>query len=228
MTLDKGLSTVQALVVVLAMVLPGASYTFAYERAAGTFGVKLADRLVRFVVASALFHAVFIAPEVIALRSLVPDAATAPTAINPWWLELAAVVYVGVPVVGGVVVGRGYKAGKRWAGAIVGREQPPRAWDYLWRFHVVVVRVKLKQGTWLAGIYGTAASGIGRKSYASGYPEEGDIYLSRALKIDGETGSLETDAANKPILVGNDRGLLVRWCEVEYLDVQVIEGVRDK
>ena len=53
------ISTFQALAVALLALLPGASYIFAYERVVGGFGVSLADRLVRFLAASALFVAVF-------------------------------------------------------------------------------------------------------------------------------------------------------------------------
>lgn len=42
------ISTFQALAVALLALLPGATYTFAYERRVGGFGVSLSDRLVRF------------------------------------------------------------------------------------------------------------------------------------------------------------------------------------
>ena len=53
------MNTFQALAVTLLAVLPGASYTFAYERVVGAFGVSLSDRLVRFTAASAIFHVRF-------------------------------------------------------------------------------------------------------------------------------------------------------------------------
>ena len=37
--------------------LPGASYNFAFERVAGSFGVRFADRLIRFAAALAVFAA---------------------------------------------------------------------------------------------------------------------------------------------------------------------------
>ncbi len=60
------ISTFQALAVAL---LPGASYTFAYKRVVGAFGVSLSDRLVRFLAASALFTALFSGPGLLLYRS---------------------------------------------------------------------------------------------------------------------------------------------------------------
>jgi len=56
------ITTFQALGVALLALLPGASYTFAYERIVGKFGASLADRLVRFLAASAAFMAIFSGP----------------------------------------------------------------------------------------------------------------------------------------------------------------------
>lgn len=47
----------QALWVALIALLPGAAFTYAYERGAGSYGVTRADRLVRFLTASAGFQA---------------------------------------------------------------------------------------------------------------------------------------------------------------------------
>ncbi|MCW2569282.1 MAG: hypothetical protein JWN54_3379, partial [Mycobacterium sp.] len=46
------ISTFQALAGVVLALLPGAAYTFAYERVAGAFGISTTDRLVRFLAAS--------------------------------------------------------------------------------------------------------------------------------------------------------------------------------
>src|SRR5215208_3604555 len=47
-------STVEALAVVLAAILPGGLYVWAFERRVGAWGVSFADRLLRFVATSAL------------------------------------------------------------------------------------------------------------------------------------------------------------------------------
>jgi hypothetical protein len=53
------IDTFQALAVLVLAILPGASYTFTFERVAGSFGQNLADRLIRFVAASAVLQALF-------------------------------------------------------------------------------------------------------------------------------------------------------------------------
>ena len=55
-------------------------------------------------------------------------------------------------------------------------------------------------------------------SYASGYPEEGDLYLSLALEVDPATGELKQNAVTGQVVpYDGNPGLLVRWSEIEYL-----------
>jgi Family of unknown function (DUF6338) len=56
------IDTFQALAVVALAILPGASYIFAFERVAGSFGQNLADRVIRFLAASAALQALFSGP----------------------------------------------------------------------------------------------------------------------------------------------------------------------
>lgn len=49
--------TFQCLAVLALAFLPGALYVWAFERQAGAWGIKLSDRLFRFVGFSALAHA---------------------------------------------------------------------------------------------------------------------------------------------------------------------------
>lgn len=49
----------QAFFATLLALLPGAVYVFTYERQVGSFGVNFTDRVIRFLSASAVFHAVF-------------------------------------------------------------------------------------------------------------------------------------------------------------------------
>jgi uncharacterized protein DUF6338 len=54
--------TFEALAVLVLVVLPGASYLFTFERVAGAFGHNLADRIIRFITASAVLQALFAGP----------------------------------------------------------------------------------------------------------------------------------------------------------------------
>ena len=52
------LETFQSLAVLVLALLPGALYVWALERQTGAWGIRLSDRLFRFVGFSAVLHAV--------------------------------------------------------------------------------------------------------------------------------------------------------------------------
>ena len=213
------ISTFQALAVALLALLPGASYTFAYERRVGGFGVSLSDRLVRFLAASALFIALFSGPGLVAYRRYVASGRLGRGQVNAFWFELAILAYVLLPTLIGSLIGTGQLRKWRWVTTLVGDAPEPRAWDYLWRPGVQgIVRLKLKSGVWLGGIFGTTAGGS--RSYAAGYPEAQDLYLSLQLKVDPTTGAFDQDSQGRPVPVDGASGLLLRWDEIEYLDFQ--------
>lgn len=215
------ISTFQALGVALLALLPGASYTFAYERVVGGFGITLSDRLVRFLAASALFQALFSGPVLLLYRHYLISGRLGRGEVNAGWLELTALAYVLIPTAVGTFIGYGQNRKWRWVQLLVGDAPEPRAWDFLWRPGVQgVVRLKTKSGAWLAGLYGTTAEG--RRSYAAGYPEEGDLYLSLQLQVDVASGAFVRDTEGRPEPVEVSSGLLVRWAEVEYLEFQEI------
>jgi len=214
------ISTFQALAVALLALLPGASYTFAYERIVGAFGLSFSDRLVRFLAASSVIAAVFSAPGLVLYRSFVANGRLTHgglTGANLAVFELLALAYVLLPTAAGSFVGRSVRKDRRWARALVGDAVEPRAWDFLWRPGAQgVVRLKMKSGAWLAGLYGTTASN--QRSYAAGYPEGGDLYLAMQLVVDADSGAFERDEDERPVPLYGAPGLLVRWEEIEYLD----------
>ena len=213
------ISTFQALGVAIVAIMPGATYTFAYERQAGAYGAHLADRIVRFLVASAAFHAMLAGPEFALFRHLEH---TGFDHVNPWAVELAFLPYFVVPF--GVGQGLGWAAAnnKSWARLLVGSSRHPRAWDHLWSHNKrLIVRINLKSGLHLAGLYEPSTGGI--DSYASGYGEDGDLYLSRQLIVDSETGDFEVDADGVPTFYQPSTGLLVRAGDVESWHVQEVD-----
>jgi hypothetical protein len=198
--------------------LPGAAYTFAYERIAGAFGLSFADRAIRFVTASAVLHALLAAPELLLYRRFVVTGRLLRGDVDPWLLELLALAYVALPTAAGTLVGEARRRNWRWLRPLADTPEP-RAWDFLWRRGVPgIVRMKLKSGTWLAGVYATTNGG--RQSYAAGYPEEEDLYLSLQLRVDPVTGEFTRDDEDRPVPVAGPSGLLVRWAEIEYLEFQ--------
>ena len=212
------MNTFQALGVTLVAILPGASYMFAYERVAGGFGVSLADRLFRFLAASAVFAALFFGPGLVIYRDVVVTGQLARGELAVWPTWAIVIVYVAIPTAVGSGLGSAHKAGNRWARILLGEAPEPRAWDHLWRREPQgVVRMRLTSGTWLAGIYGTWS---GRKAYAAGYPESGDIFLPLQVMVDAESGELQSDDDGCVVPVAGGGGLLVRWEQVEFLEIQ--------
>jgi hypothetical protein len=210
------ISTFQAVAVVLFAVLPGAAYTFAYEREAGAFGVALSDRLVRFLAASAVMHAALSGGTYWLYRHAVATGDLRAGRTPLWIVQAVAMAYVATPMVAGLLVGRGKKNGRRWASFLVGEAPEPRAWDYVWSGAPVgLVRARLKSGGWVGGYFANAPDG--RRSYASGHPEPGDLYLARSGELDQTSGRFAVDDDGHTLLFPT--GLLVRWDEIEVLDI---------
>jgi hypothetical protein len=214
------ISTYQALAVAIVAILPGATYSFAYERHAGAYGAHVGDRLIRFVVASAAFHALFGDLEFVLARHLENSGLDA----AHWWqVELIIVAYFAIPFLAGSALGIATKQDLRWARWFVGSSRHPRAWDHLWtQNRQLLVRIKLNSGEYLAGLFEPADDGI--SSYASGYGEEADVYLSRQLIVDAETGAFVVDANGLPVAYEPVTGLLVRAAEVESWHIQEVRG----
>ena len=211
-------STLQGLLVAVLALLPGASYTLAYERVAGSFGSKAPDRLIRFLAASAIFQAVFSGPTLLLYRNYITNGRLQRGEVNWLLFEMGTLLYVLIPLGCGALIGHGHKKGWPIARAITGKAVEPRAWDYVWnRNKPAVVRARLKSDTWVAGLY---AEVDGNKSYASGYPEDCDLYLSVSIEINPETGELKRNSEGQPVILDGPRSLLVSREEIEYLDIQ--------
>lgn len=85
------------LAVLAAAVLPGALYTWAFEREAAAWGARLTDRLFRFIGYSAIFGSLTALPMYLVWKRIfhhvTPDASGVPRARNlladggpvPWW-----------------------------------------------------------------------------------------------------------------------------------------------
>jgi hypothetical protein len=206
--------TFQAIAVIAVSLLPGALYVWSFEREAGAWGVRLSDRVLRFVGVSALLHVVF-APVTYRLwvdfvRSGRIESGTAPLRLWP-----LAIAYVLGPLMCGTAVGRATMRQRPWPRVLTGPNPAPRAWDFLfasapdgW------IRMRLKSGVWLAGAFALGLDG--GRSYAAGYPEEQDLYLVQTYEVDPDSGEFLSD--DEGGVVELDRGILVRWSEVEYLE----------
>ena len=201
--------TFQALAVVLIGLLPGGLFIWATERLVGRYGIDFSDRLLRFVGVSALLHVIAAPATYHIWRTYLRPDAQPPDASLPLWLWPVAGLYVGLPIVLGTLIGLGLR---KWdlPAVVAGSNPAPTAWDHVlstnpdgW------IRMKLKSGAWIGGAYA-------EDSYAGGYPEPADIFVSEAVEIDSATGEFAKDRRGRPLLKGC--GFIVRWAEVEYLE----------
>jgi hypothetical protein len=207
--------TFQAVTVFLVALLPGALYTWAFERVAGAWGISLSDRLLRFVGVSVGFQLLW-APALAWLYRdfVVTDKAAAGDL--PLWLWLVAAAYVIVPFAAGTAVGWGTRKRKPWAKAFTGPAPAPRAWDHLFSSEPDGwIRIRLKTGTWLGGAF-SKGDGSALGSYAAGYPDTQDLYLAAAAEIDPDSGRFQFDEDGQVRMRGS--GILVQWDQVEYLE----------
>ncbi|NEK87652.1 hypothetical protein GCU60_18090 [Blastococcus saxobsidens] len=140
----------------LLAILPGAAFTWALERQAGSYGVSFADRTLRFVGVSLVFHVTALPLEYLVASALLPVGATF------GWAEMfvvwpSLIVLFAVPYALGTVLGGLYRSRTsrdehwRWirkrlspAGEerllrmALGHDPAPRAWDHLFADRSVV------------------------------------------------------------------------------------------
>jgi Family of unknown function (DUF6338) len=145
--------TFEALAVVILALLPGALYTWGYERHVGSWGITRSDRVTRFIGGSVVFQ-VLAAPLTYYLyskywtTSLIRNGKPL-----PWWLWGVLAGYVLIPFFVGDRMGRSANRGGRLNKLFAGPNPAPRAWDHLFSSNPEGwVRVKLISGNWLGGL----------------------------------------------------------------------------
>lgn len=201
-------NTFQGLIVVLVALLPGALFMWAVERLVGRYGIGFSDRLLRFIGVSTVLHVVAAPATYRIWHAYVRDGAQPADELLPLWLWPVLALYVAVPILLGMLVGQAFN---RWnlPEIVTGANPAPTAWDHVFSGNPNAwVRLKLKSGDWIGGAYGGT-------SYAGGYPEPADLFVSIAAEVDPDTGEFARHPNNNPVL--QDYGFLVRWDEVEFL-----------
>ena len=185
-------STVVGLLVLAVAVLPGLMYTLAFERQAGAYGVTFADRTFRFIAVSAVYHLIAGWPEYGLYRFALSDRHAVLTAQFAL-LWVAGIVGVLAPLVCGRVLGRLYatrSSGTEWQQRLVhlvaGPDLAPRAWDdFFSERPTTYIRVLTLDGNLVGGLFAS-------RSYAAGFPQEPDLLLEEAWRVNAETGELES------------------------------------
>lgn len=197
---------------VLAALVPGALLVWAFERQAGSFGIRLKDRALRLMGASAILLSV--SAGLLYWVYINYWDTFAKGELPPLWFWSLPILYTIGPGITGGLLGYGWK--QDWPGVrlLIGRDRAPSAWDHLFQDRPAgAIRCKLKSGTWIAGIYAEAS---GSRPYASGYPEPQDLYLPRTVHINRNTGTMITDERGNAVVL--NLGILLRWEDIEYLE----------
>jgi len=209
-------STLQAILVTILAVLPGALYTWGFEQQAGRWGATAVDRVQRFVGVSAFFLILELPLIYQFYRSFVASGDVESGRPLPVWVWLMPMLFVIIPAGVGRYVGRAAYQRKPWVTLVTGPSPAPRAWDDLFSGLDMNgwIRLRLKDESWLAGLWGES-SATGLKSYAAGYPEHQDLLVSELVETDSE-GNLVTGEDGDPILTS--RSLLIRWDEITYAE----------
>jgi hypothetical protein len=208
--------TVAGVVLFLLAVLPGALLVWSFERIAGHWAIGLTDRFLRFITISAVLQVAF-APATYAIwHEYLRTGAPGDGQKLPLWLWAVAFGYVALPVLVGTLLAVAVRRDYRWTRHVGITLPPPTAWDAVFSGEPAGwVLMRLKSGRLVGGEY---AEG----SYTGGYPEPGDIFLSVECEVDQDIGEfvLADDGMPRALGgVGQRYGLLVRWEEIEYLEL---------
>lgn len=112
--------TLQGLLVLTLALLPVALHTWGVEREVGAWGVRFADRLLRFVGTSAILHALA-APVTYWLWVTWLSGDRLASGGAPLSLWAVPLTYVGFPLLLGTMVGRATRARRRWTRILTGQ-----------------------------------------------------------------------------------------------------------
>jgi hypothetical protein len=210
-----------ALAIFLIAILPGAVYTWTFEREGGPYGVTLADRILRFLAASVALHLLLAWPEYglyrLALRGHDEVLIGQFAVLWAGLLLLAAIPAIVGTVLGGLYATRYNGAGwtrlrrylkpeweRKLLRVMLGRDPAPRAWDHIFSSRPsCYLRVRTSDEQWLAGRFAGS-------SYAAGNPNDTDLFLEEAYELDDETGELG-DPLGYPVYISASR---ISWIEV--------------
>jgi hypothetical protein len=202
----------QVLAIVL-FLIPGLNATWVVERLAGRTTLAATERLLRAMAWSVLIYALA-SPWLLRIGHRL----AAGTRLWPWepLVGFAGLIFI-APVVLGVAMHLARRGGAAaWILRKLTRIHPaPTPWDFAFsRKGAFYVRMEMHDGTYLGGLY---AEG----SFASAYPENDDLFLEQAWRLDEEGSFVEPVDDSAGLLISRE---LVR--AVELLEPEA-EGGRD-
>lgn len=170
-------TTLQALLVFMVGLLPGAAYAYGFERHTIPQRAAAVDRILRLLTATAVVQAVLAPVTYQLFRTLVATGRIATGRPLPAWVWVVLAAYSIVPLLVGDAVGRASRRGRSWARVFTAPSPAPRGWDHLFRREDVTGWVRLRlldPGT---------ASGPSAAGVASGVPLVQDLVLRAAQVV---------------------------------------------
>jgi hypothetical protein len=192
-------STFEALAVVVLGLLPGALFTWAYERQVGSWGIARTDRLLRFIGGSIAFQ-VLAAPLTYWLYSKY----WASSIIRhggplPLWLWGVLAGYALVPYLVGDQMGRSARRDGPINKVFAAPNPAPRAWDHVFTSNPRGwVRVKMTSGPWLGGLFLSNSAAPEPKKPREAGEWLGDLWqLSTSRAARRERAARKVDATTK-------------------------------
>jgi hypothetical protein len=233
------IGTLQALLVAVIVVLPGALYTIARENHGASWawrGTDGATLVFRFLAFSAVFHAVFVWLTYWAYQELVVTDDLYDGKPISWWWYLAVLAYMAIPYLWGVLVEKQRRTKfieqalrRKYISMVLRWKYIAPCWGKIsrlllwwrsdsppelraWDFLFSKRQVGVVR---LRLTNDEWKAGLWANSFASSYGEEGDLYLAEQYFVDKE-GVIRQDANGD--YVSGGAGLLIRWSEVRYLE----------
>lgn len=207
-------ATVTQLLIILLFVVPGFVYQAIRISVRGRLplDIELSTRLVRAIVASAIFALIYL----IALGDVLVDAAYGRGLAFEHPRVGAGMAFVlGILLPAAAAVAPPMTPRWRWLSRLRSKlpevasyDPTPTAWDKTFQSReACFVRVLNAEGQWIGGYYG-------ENSYATSYPESPELFLERAFEVfdDGTFGSE----------VPGTMGVLINCREIQLL--QVVEN----
>lgn len=197
-------STVLQIMLLVLVVLPGVTYQFLRERLRGPVPGErdLGERVLRAVAASVVLDTLYLVvagPRLVGFAQHAGAGGWQAAARQPRLAGLLGLtLFVAVPALaaGGVTWWQRRLRPARYGST-------PTAWDHLFRRSgPCFVRMRMRDGAWVGGWYGS-------RSYATSYPQPAEIYLESAwlMRPDGgfdrpvrDTAGLHIRAADTDVL----------------------------
>ncbi len=197
------------------LVLPGAFFSWGLERHLPHYSMLFKDWLVRPAGATALWNAVAAWPLHWLYTSYWDDLSQQKPL--PWPIYLTPIAYLVVPAAAGWTSGWSFKRAEcrsmRFA-KVFAPNRHPTSWDEIFGADTPgFVRCRLQSGRWVGGLYHQEQPI--RSSASFGKVSERDLYISRAVHFDQDSGS-PMIRNNQHALKGG--GIHLRASEIELLE----------